>query len=87
SRQIIRLMPTPREKRLRKCIYCPPRRMGEKPPPLGEDFSKIAVLCNTIARLRTLLGKNFSQAVKRISKSLPGILGKSSMGLRIFCAK
>ncbi len=28
--------------------------MGEKPSPLGEDFSRLAVLCNTTARLRTV---------------------------------
>jgi hypothetical protein len=27
--------------------------MGEKPSPLGEDFSRLTVLCNTMARLRT----------------------------------
>src|SRR5208337_434896 len=36
------------------CIYCPPRGMGEKPSPLGEDFSRLAGLCNTTARLRTV---------------------------------
>jgi hypothetical protein len=25
-------------------VYCPPRGMGEKPSPLGEDFSRLAVL-------------------------------------------
>ena len=28
--------------------------MGEKPSPLGEDFSRLAVLCNTTARLLTV---------------------------------
>jgi hypothetical protein len=30
--------------------YCPLRGMGEKPSPLGEDFSRLAVLWETTAR-------------------------------------
>ena len=33
-------------------LYCLLRGMGEKPSPLGEDFSRLAILCSSIVRPR-----------------------------------